>query len=164
MGMTTLLRTILSIAVAVTFFGAATSAMDEEDPWQQEKAAKLARKLAEQTSDLRLTMKRAAPGTMGIARQKKFALEEDLRLIRSTSKHLANQLKAGKGRDETLPTARRIGMFIRDARVDAYGWTPSEGLETKVDAARATLGELAALYGATLQDVFRNTPGVGADQ
>ena len=74
------------------------------------------------------------------------------------------QLEAGKGRDETLPTARRIGMFIRDARVDAYGWTPSEGLETKVDAARATLGELATLYGATLEDVFRKTPGVGADQ
>ena len=164
MGMTTLLRTILSIAVAVTFFGAATSAMDEEDPWQQEKAAKLARTLADQTNDIRLTIKKATPGSMGIMRRKRFALEEDIRLIRNTSKHLANQLEAGKGRDETLPSARRLGMFIRDARVDASGWVPPEWIETKIDVARNTLGELAALYGATLEDVFRNTPGVGAEQ
>ncbi len=48
-------------------------------------------------------------------------LREDIRLVRNTSKHLANELGAGKGRDETRPTARRLGRFIRDTRVDAYG-------------------------------------------
>ncbi len=162
--MTTLLRTILSMAVAVTFFGGATSAMDEEDPWQQEKAAKLARKLADQTNDIRMTIKKATPGSMGIMRRKRFRLEEDIRLLRNTSKHLANQLEAGKGREETLPSARRLGMFIRDARVDAYGWVPPEWIETKIDVARNTLRELAGLYGATLEDIYRKTPGVGADQ
>ncbi len=168
------LRAILSIAAAVTILSGASGAMAEEeaqeetkqeDPWQQEEAVKLAKRLAEQAGDIRLTMRRASPGSLGTTRPREFRLEEDVRLIRNTARHLARQLEEGKGREETLPTARRVAMFIRDARVNASGWAPPEWIESKIDSARNTISELAALYGAELADVFRNTPGpVGADR
>ena len=158
------LRTFLSLTVAATILCGTSNASGEEDPWQQERAAKLARQLADQTDDLRLTIKKAAPGSIGITRRKRYRLEEDLRLIRNSSKHLARKLEDGKGREETLATAQRIAAFIRDARVDAMGWTPPEWVESKLDPARNTVSDLAELYGAELADVFRKTPGVGAGQ
>jgi len=156
---------MLRMALAATILGGVSGAVAaEEDPWQQEQAAKLARQLADQVADLRLTMKQAIPGTVGTTRRNRFRLEEDIRMIRSAAKHLAVQLEAGKGREETLPTARNLGMYIRAARVDASGWVPPEWIETKLGAARGTLEELVPLYGVTLEEVYRQTPGpsVGA--
>ena len=159
-------RTMLRMALAATILGGVSgaAAAEEEDPWQQEQAAKLARQLSDQVADLRLTMKQAIPGTVGTTRRKRFRLEEDIRMIRSAAKHLAIQLEAGKGREETLPTARNLGMYIRAARVDASGWVPPQWIETKLGAARGTLAELVPLYGVTLEEVYRQTPGasVGA--
>ncbi len=161
----TLARTMLRVALAVSILGGVSGAVaEEEDPWQQEEAARLSKQLADQVGDLRLTMKQAIPGTVGTTRKNRFRLEEDIRMIRNAAKHLAAQLEAGKGRDETLPTAQNIGMFIRAARADAAGWVPPEWIETKLDAARGTLEKLVPLYGATMEDVYRQTPGpsVGA--
>jgi hypothetical protein len=162
MGTTSSWTVILGLTAALTLLGGVSGAVAEEDPWDQEEAVKLAKQLADQVGDIRVTMKKAAPGTVGITKQRQFRLEEDLRLMRNSTRHLARQLEAGKGREETLPTAQRVGMFIRDARVTASGWTPPKWIETKIDSARNTLSDLAALYGAELADVFRGTPGPGA--
>jgi hypothetical protein len=158
MGTTSYWTVILGLSAVLTLLGGVSGAVADEDPWNQEQAVKLAKQLADQVGDIRVTMKKAAPGTVGITKQKRYRLEEDLRLMRNSTRHLARQLEAGKGREETLPTAQRVAMFIRDARVDASGWTPPEWIETKIDSARSTLSELAALYGAELSDVFRKTP------
>ena len=69
------LRTFLSLAVAATILCGTSNASGEENPWQQERAAKLARQFADQTDDLRLTIKEATPGSIGMMRQKRYRLD-----------------------------------------------------------------------------------------
>ncbi len=154
---------LFALALLIPWAGQSSAQEDAlQDHWDQARATRLAEQLSKQVAEARASLKGAAPGTTGRTRKQQYRLEDDLRLIRSSSRHLAKQLAGGKSRDETLPTARRIGMFVRDARVSAAGWTPPAWIKEKLDPARKSLGELAELYGVSLQEVYRGTPGVAA--
>lgn len=146
-------RASLCLAAVLAILIGAPAALAEEDGWDQERAAKLARKLTEQVSDMRRHLKSQAPGTVGIMLHKRFALEEDLRLLGHTTKRLATKLEKGEGREETRPTARRVGSFLRDTRADARGAVASATMLKKIEAANATIAELATMYGADPADV-----------
>ncbi|MEE2703329.1 MAG: hypothetical protein VX614_04840 [Myxococcota bacterium] len=154
---------LFALALLIVWAGQSSAQEDAiHDHWDQARATQLAEQISKQVGLVRVTLKKAAPGTAGRTRKQQYRLEEDLRLIRNSSRHLAKQLESGKSRDETLPTARRVGMFVRDARVSAAGWTPPAWIKEKLDPARDSLAELAELYGVTLQEVYRNTPSVAA--
>ena len=70
-----------------------------------------------------------------------------------STKRLATQLEQGKGREETRPTARRVGSFLRDTRADARGAVASATMLKKIEAANATIAELAVMYGVDPDDV-----------
>ncbi len=146
-------RAALCLTAVLAILIAAPAARAEEDGWDQERAAKLARKLTEQVSDMRRHLKRQAPGTVGIMLHRRFALEEDLRLLGHTTKRLATQLEQGKGREETRPTARRVGSFLRDIRTHARGAVASAAMLERIEAANTTIAELAVMYGADPDDV-----------
>ncbi len=141
------LTAILAILIGAPAAGA------EEDGWDQERAAKLARTLTEQVSEIRRHLKRQAPGSVGVTQGRRFALEEDLRLLGHTTKHLATKLEQGTGREETRPTARRVGSFLRQTRADAQGAVASATMLEKIAATNSTIGELAVMYGADPADV-----------
>ena len=67
MGTTSYWTVILGLTAALTLLGGVSAAAAEEDPWNQEQAVKLAKRLADQVGDIRVTMKKAAPGTLGNA-------------------------------------------------------------------------------------------------
>jgi hypothetical protein len=124
-------RASLCLTAVLAILIAAPAALAEEDGWDQERAAKLARKLTEQVSDMRRHLKAQA----------------------HTTKRLATKLEKGEGREETRPTARRVGSFLRDTRADAQGAVASATMLKKIEAANATIAELAVMYGADPADV-----------
>ncbi|MCH6563594.1 MAG: hypothetical protein IH800_14385 [Myxococcales bacterium] len=147
------MRASLCLTAVLAILIGAPAALAEEDGWDQERAAKLARTLTQQVSELRRHLKSQAPGSVGATQRQRFALEEDLRLLGHTTKRLARALEQGKGREETRPTARRVGSFLRDTRADAQGAVASAAMLEKIKAANTTIAELAVMYGADPADV-----------
>ncbi len=146
-------RSSLCLTAVLAILIGAPVALAEEDGWDQERAAKLARTLTEQVSDIRRHLRRQAPGTVGATNRSRFRVEEDLRLLGHTTRHLATRLEQGKGREETRPTARRVGSFLRDIRTHARSAVPSAPMLEKIEAANITIAELAVMYGADPDDV-----------
>lgn len=125
--------------------------------WSQEKAAQLARLLADEVSDIRVSWNKAPPGSQGARLKQRQRLRDDLYKLKNSTRKLARELESGKNREETLPSARRVGVLIRDARTSAAGSVPSIDLEQKITSAEKTIERLAAMYGASMDDVVRKT-------
>ncbi len=146
-------RASLCLTAVLAILIGAPVALAEEDGWDQERAAKLARKLTGQVAEIRRHLRSQAPGTVGATNRSRFRIEEDLRLLGHTTRRLATRLEQGKGREETRPTARRVGSFLRDLRTHARGAVPSAAMLEKIEAANTTIAELAVMYGADPDDV-----------
>ena len=76
-----------------------------------------------------------------------LALTDGLRLIRNESRHLKRELEQGKGREETLPVAKRLRSLIDSARVDARKLRLTSPLLDEIQATNATLAQLWEYYG-----------------
>jgi len=142
----------LCLVAGFALLTSAPAVRAEESAWDQARATELAQKLASLTGQLRLEVSRDYQ-QMGAMERRRFELAETLRLIRNGSRHLANQLVQGNGRDETRPTARRLGVWIRDARTTARGMVFTERMQPTIDQANEVIAELATLYGADPSDV-----------
>ncbi len=148
-----LLRVVLCLAAAWMVLVGTSTATAEDIDWDQERAAKLARQLANEIGEIRRQLSAQPEGASGITRSRRFRLQDDLRMLSHSTQHLARRLEAGGDREETRPTARRVGMFLRDARTNAAGAVASAPMREKIDAANVTIAALAALYGADPTDV-----------
>ena len=84
-----------------------TAAFAELAKWDQARVTQIAEELAVAMKDLRKEI-RTTPGSTDPARQRaRYEAFEDVRIMTNSSRHLASQLKAGKGRDETSAPWRR---------------------------------------------------------
>ena len=126
--------------------------------WDPQKAADLARNYADEVNSIRVAFQKQ-PGAQGATGSQRERILENLRRLRLSTRHLAAQLRDCKGRDETLGIARQVGRQIRDLRTSASGAIPSYDMQQRVDQLNQTLEQLAALYGVTVEEIFRQTPG-----
>ena len=77
--------------------------------WDQERVTGIAKELAEAINEASQALRKMSPPLPGSsARRAFFNAKDDARALRNSSRHLAASLEEGKGREETLPTYRRI--------------------------------------------------------
>ena len=115
-------------------------------PWNQEEVAALAQELA-------ISAKRIVEGArqppQGVAAPEESVRERALGLveqIEEMAKELAEQLAAGKGRDETDPLIDRLHLLRRDAYLLRRSWPISpEALERLIQT-EALVAQLDAFY------------------
>ena len=113
------LSTLSAIALLLALSAPTRASAAEPQPtWTQETVAALARELATAVSAVYRSVTRTGTGSqVGSGQAQSFMrLKDDLRVARNESRHLANALKNGKGRDETVHAYRRLMTLVRDAR------------------------------------------------
>lgn len=151
------MRTRITLGIFCCFvLLAGASAPAEEtaaDPWNAEKAAAAATRLAEALNGLRDALRKAPGGMGGFAGGSSgvHSLRDRLRLMESESKHLARQLRDGEGRDETYPVFRRIDEIRRSAVDPAERMFLQQPVLEKIQVARPAMEELAGYYGVELK-------------
>ena len=90
--------------------------------WNQEEAAAIALQLYEGVDSLDDTLyKQGSSDRMDSGGLDYHRLRDRVRVMRSESRHLANELKKGKGHDETIYAFERLMELVRDARELANG-------------------------------------------
>jgi hypothetical protein len=113
------LRGITALCATLALLLLPTAAFAELAKWDQARVTQIAEELAVALKDLRKEI-RATPQITDPARQRaRYEALEDVRIMTNSSKHLASQLKAGKGRDETSSTWRRLGLLRREFEENA---------------------------------------------
>ena len=94
------------------------------------------------------------PLTTDGAQSKRGArLLDTLRVIERSSRQLSTRVADGGGLEETLPIVQRIGLGLRDARVNARQLMLTEPTLNVIEEARVTLQELSPFYGIQLLPV-----------
>jgi hypothetical protein len=102
----------------------AAPARSETQPggWNQGRVTAIAEAFADEVEELRREAKKI-PDDISFSQQRaQYSMREDIRLLENSSRRLANQLKAGKGREETLPIFKRMEQLRADAEENAR-WT-----------------------------------------
>lgn len=95
--------------------GASEESSESEVRWDQERVTDIAQQLAEAMGELKDSLQ-DQPQSHDPTRQRAlYAAREDVRLLASSTRHLAHRLEAGAGRLETYPIYKRIGMLRRSA-------------------------------------------------
>ncbi len=104
----------LATAALVITAGAASA---ELATWNQERVAKYAEELTVATNNLKQALD--AVGIQNIAQQNAmYQAKDTVEMLHRASTGLAESLKQGKGRDETLPRFKRVDTLRRDAEED----------------------------------------------
>jgi hypothetical protein len=85
--------------------------------WDQEKVTAVAEELAQAAVSLRNGLRAKPPRTLGQSGRRAFwSLQEEARVIASTSRRLQRALANGAGMEETYPTFRRLVRSGRRAK------------------------------------------------
>jgi uncharacterized membrane protein YccC len=156
-------RNIRSILIALAVLAIAVvpgSGLAQTDPpaeatpqvepieWDQAQVTSIAKELAAAVRDLRDAFRReGSPSREQMQSRAYNQLMDNLRLIRSETAHLARELEASKGHDETFPVFRRIGMLVRDAQRLTPRLFIQESVQQRIDPARALWDKLQPYYG-----------------
>ena len=137
-----------NVRTGVIVFAGGDSVVTYSTPksWNQEEVAALAQELA-------ISAKRIVEGArqppQGVAAPEESVRERALGLveqIEEMAKELAEQLAAGKGRDETDPLIDRLHLLRRDAYLLRQSWPISpEALERLIQT-EALVAQLDAFY------------------
>jgi hypothetical protein len=108
------LSSLLVLGPALALVAPAASA-EPVAKWDQARVTKYAEELVAGTDELENAL-RGEPSVVNLAQQRAYyEAREDVRLLNNSATHLVAELKAGKGRDETLGIYRRITSLRRDA-------------------------------------------------
>jgi hypothetical protein len=114
-------RARCALAVAALLLAAVPGAYAQDKPagqpvrWDSQRVTKMAKELADAVHGAREAV-RQSPMSHNIAqRTTYYELLETMRLVENTSKHLHNELEAGKSADETRPIFERISSLRFDA-------------------------------------------------
>lgn len=137
-------RTILALALGVLCagFGAARADVREWDP---ERVKSLAEQLQVATNALYDAFyKQPIPG---VAQNKVYyRLKQDIRTLRTDTRHLSDALAHGAGRDETLPIWQDLTQAVQSAIDHAASVFTTRDVDQKARAAAAILDQLAPYY------------------
>jgi len=138
---------ILVALVGTALLTAATPAVAELTPWNQEQVTAVAAELAEATRDLRRTMRRQPGKTLGQpGRRAYFRLRDELGSIESASARLSRALADGAGREETFPIYRRMILAARNAAQELRRMHIGEPASTRIQAVVDALKKLRPYF------------------
>jgi hypothetical protein len=132
-------------AAAAAFLLAAGAASAELAKWDQARVAKYAEELSVATADLKQSLD--GVGIQNFAQQNAlYQVKDTVEMLNRAASGLAEALKNGKGRDETLPRYRRLRSLQRDAEVEGRSADIPESVFQRVFAAGSALIKLAPYY------------------
>ena len=132
-------------AAAAAFLLTAGAASAELAKWDQERVAKYGEELAVATNDLKQALDDV--GIQNFAQQNAmYQVKDTVKIFNSTASGLAEALKSGKGREETLPRYKRLKSLQRDAQEEGRSADIPESVFEKVFAAGSALIKLAPYY------------------
>ncbi|MDX1649259.1 MAG: hypothetical protein R3263_05330 [Myxococcota bacterium] len=110
--------TIVRGAFGLAFSGllalGAGAAFAETAVWDQERVAVLAAELHQDVKDLKVTVQRNPDQPIGGARRAQYEARDQLRVLQTLARHLANDLEDGADREATITTYKRIQTVRRD--------------------------------------------------
>jgi hypothetical protein len=113
-----LVRGVLVLGLTLGL-GQLAAAQQKEAGWNQGRVTAIAEALAEEVSKLDMAAARVPPDISYSQQRAQYTLQEDIRLLKNSSRHLANQLKAGKAREETRPIFNRMEQLRGSAEENA---------------------------------------------
>ena len=115
-----------------------------EPPTPEERVTKIAQDLSVAATDLKTALSKENLATVPIANERiRYELEEDVRLLSNTARHLANSLEKGKTREETAPIVKRLGLLRRDAEENGRKSEITDSVMEEVFAVGSLLIQLA---------------------
>jgi len=145
----TSMRSSWVLVAALVTLGAglpAAPAFAELAKWDQARVTELAEELTKAAGDLYTAIYQQMSGQAGGQGRSFAVLKDRVRLARSESRHLASELKAGKGHDATFPVYERLMELVRDARENARRVYLEEPTLDKIAATEDVLRRLAPYY------------------
>jgi len=145
-------RLAVLTAIFAAFSLLPTAGLAQTKAWDQAAVTALAEELHEAVKGLREAVRRSNdPSIASGQASSNYRLLDDLRLIRNETRHLADELKAGAGRDATLPVVERIEEIRRDAANEARRIMLQKPTPERIAAARGVLEKIKPYYGLTAQ-------------
>ena len=140
---------VVAIAfAALAAVGTAVAKEVESVPWDQQAVSAMASELAESLKGIESAL-RNEPGKMMPTgdRRSRYAVEQDMRRLRREGTHLANQLAAGKGMEETLNIFLKIQELAYQAAENGKRAALTAPTLDRVAQARTHLTKIAPYYG-----------------
>ena len=138
---------LASLLSAVALLVTASLVSAELKAWNQEEVTAAAALLTEKTADLRTTLRKQPPPTLGQPGKRAFhQLRDDSTAVDQTARRLHTALKEGGGLDETLPTYQRMLSSVRSAQRELRRLQLGEPVAGKLQAAGDALRQLQPYY------------------
>ena len=122
------------------------TAQPKEVGWNQGRVTAIAEALADEMAKLDLAAAKVPPDISFSQQRSQYTLQEDIRLLKNSSRHLATQLKAGKGREETRPIYDRMQQIRASAEENARRTLIPEQLMDQILAVGGQILQLQPYY------------------
>jgi hypothetical protein len=136
-----------SILLALGLVLAPALAAAELAKWDQPRVTAIATELSESVGKAVVEVEKAKGSRVEVGKERAYyEFREDMRLARNTAKHLAKELQAGKGREETYPTFRRLKTLRNDAAENARRADMPDDAIASITAAGELLNRLRPYY------------------
>ncbi|HME72807.1 MAG TPA: hypothetical protein VKM54_23505 [Myxococcota bacterium] len=144
---------ILALAAALAVGFSTTGAKAEPAKWDQKRVTSIAQQLAVAVGELRESVRKQPPVSNPPQRKIRYQALDDLSTWKQVCDSFARSLKAGKGREETYPTYRRIQTIQRD--LEEHGRRADVKLDTLNSYAKAAdlLRQIAPYYEEEAKEV-----------
>jgi len=118
----------------------------EPGGWNQGRVTAIAEEFAAEMVKLQTEAKRVPPDISFSQQRAQYELQEDIRMLKNTSGHLASQLRAGKDREETRPVYNRLETLVKSAEENARKTLVPNTLMDQILAAGGVLLQLRPYY------------------
>ncbi len=140
---------LLALSLVLPPLGHADDHEDQQPRvWDQEKLTQLTADLAEAMSAVR-TSARNEPSVIQRQQMNDRTVAqylESLRMLERSTGQLSRRIRDGKGRDETMNLARRIGTLLRDAQVSGRRLDIPKMTMERIDVAMALIDEIEPYF------------------
>lgn len=130
----------------IALLAPASALAESKGGWNQGRVTAIAEALAEEMAGLHIEAGKVPPDISFSQQRAQYTLQEDIRLLKNTSRHLANQLKAGKSREETRPIFQRMEQLRASAEENARRTLIPEQLMDQILAVGGQLLQLQPYY------------------
>jgi hypothetical protein len=138
---------LLGAAVAAWLGLASSPAAAELAKWDQPRVTAIATELADAVAKAAVEVDKQKGGRVDVSKERAFyEFREDMRLAKNSARHLAKELQAGKGREETYPTYKRLKTLRNDAAENARRADMPDSTIAAITAAGALLNRLRPYY------------------
>jgi hypothetical protein len=134
-------------ASALTLVLAPRPAAADVAKWDQQRVTAIAAELAQAVDKATVDVSKQKGSRVDVSRERAFyEFREDMRLAKNSARHLARELQAGKGREETYPTFKRLKTLRNDAAENARRADMPDDTIASITAAGELLNRLRPYY------------------